>query len=62
MIGFVILGLILVPLFTLMVIAVLEPPRMLKVPAMFTAVFLLLVVSVIGGFLIFGWMLGFIVN
>ncbi len=61
MIGWVILGLILLPLFMLMIASVLDTPRSPRVAAMFTGVFLLQIVAMIIGFAIIAWILGFIV-
>ena len=61
MIGLIILGLIIVPLFVLMIASVIESPRSPRVAVMFTAVFLLQVAAMIAGFIALAFVLGFIV-
>ena len=61
MIGLLIMGLILVPLFALMIASVLESPRSFKVASMFTSVFILQIVAIVIGMIILAELLGFIV-
>ncbi len=61
MIGLIIMGLILVPLFALMIASVLDPPRSPRVAMIFTTVFLLQVVAMIIGFIVLTFILGFVV-
>lgn len=61
MIGLVIMGLILVPLFALMVASVLDPPRSPRVAVIFTTVFLLQIAAMIIGFIVITFILGFVV-
>ncbi|MFC1874234.1 hypothetical protein ACFLYX_02915 [Chloroflexota bacterium] len=61
MIGLVIMGMILVPLFALMVASVFDPPRSFRVAGMFTTVFLLQIVVMLMLFAVIGWILSFIV-
>lgn len=52
MTGYIILGLILVPLFVLMLASVLERPRTFKVAAMFTSVFVIQIVGMVLSFVV----------
>ncbi len=61
MIGLVIMGIILVPLFALMVASAFDSQRSLRVAVMFTGSFLLLIIATIIGFAAFATILGFIV-
>ncbi len=61
MIGLVIMGLILVPLFALMVASAFGPQRSPRVTAMFTGSVLLLIIAMIAGMAVFAFILGFIV-
>ena len=61
MIGFVIMGLILIPLFILMIASAFGPQSSPKVSLMFTGAFLLQIIVILVGFAIFGAILGFIV-
>ena len=60
MIGYIILGLILVPLFALMLASVLERPRSFKVAAMFTSVFVLQIVGMVLSFVVLSLVLSLI--
>ena len=61
MIGLIILGLIIVPLFVLMIASVIATPGSFRVAVMFTTVFLLQIVAMMMGFAVFAYVLGFIV-
>jgi len=61
MIGLIVIGLILVPLFALMISSVLDAPRSPRVAAMFTSVFLLQIIAMLIGFVVLAYILGFIV-
>lgn len=61
MIGFIIMGLILTPLFVLMLASVLERPRSFKVAAMFTSVFILQIVGMVLSFVVLSVVLGWII-
>jgi len=61
MIGFFIIGLVLLPLIVLMLAAIVEPPRVLRVPGLFTLLVLLEIGAMIAGMAIFATLLTFIV-
>jgi len=60
-IGLIIMGLIIIPLFVLMIASVLEKPRSIKVAGMFTTVFIIQIVGMVLGMVAFGYIMGFIV-
>ncbi len=61
MIGLVIIGLILVPLFTLMIASAVGRQGSPKVAAMFTGSFLLLIIAMVIGMFVLASIMGFIV-
>jgi hypothetical protein len=61
MIGYFVIGLVLLPLLALMLAAILDPPRQLRVPAMFTLVVLLEIGAMVAGMAVFAALLTFIV-
>ena len=61
MIGLVIMGLILVPLFVLMIASAFGRQGSPKVAAMFTGSFLLLIIAMVIGMFVFAFIMGLIV-
>ncbi|MFC2038402.1 hypothetical protein ACFLUG_01340 [Chloroflexota bacterium] len=61
MIGWVVIGLITVPLVAMLAASVLIPPRSPRAALHFTTAMVLQVVAMLIAFIIFGWLLGFIV-
>ena len=62
MIGLVILGVILLPLFFLMIAAMVGSPKSPRVSLMFTGTFLIQIIAIIVGFVVFATVMGFIVS
>ena len=61
MIGYIVMGLILVPLAVLMLASVFEAPRTGKIALQFTGAFLSLIAAMILGFVLIGIVMGLIV-
>ena len=60
-IGYVIFGVILIPLFGAMVIGTVSKPRNFKVSAQFTFVLILAVAAMVVVFAVLGWVLGYLI-
>ena len=59
-IGFVVLGLILIPVITLVLSAIFGAPRNIKVPGLFMVCLAVLISATVAGFALIGSLLGFV--
>ena len=60
-IGYIVLGVILVPVFLLTVAALIEHPKTSKIPELFLSAFVIMISAMVGGFFVIGFLLKFIV-